>query len=190
MEKIKIAPEAEKEKRERLLSLVDRINAYAIELVREKKYAEHDKYAEEIRSLRKELERKYGEGLFYRSELYHALTDSTMSKEINKMLDLPGGEWEAFIEKKIQDILEKNLKIVWRKLMFADPLGFNDQVKPLEAKIKKNFPDYLNYRLFHILIGSTIDPDWPNDHFDFPGECSVESFIINAQKEMEGKNGH
>jgi hypothetical protein len=87
-----------------------------------------------------------------------------------------------------RDILEKNLKAIWRKLMLADPMGFNEQIKPFEAKIKRKFPNYLDYRLFHILIGSTIDPDWPKDHIDFPGECSVENFMINAQKGTEDES--
>jgi hypothetical protein len=95
--------EIEKGKRERLFELVDKLNEYATDLIREKKYAEHDKYAEEIRSLRKELKQKYGEDLFYRSELYHALTHSTMSEDISKILDLPGGEWKMFIEKKAKE---------------------------------------------------------------------------------------
>jgi hypothetical protein len=103
MKKIETVLEIKKTERERLLGLVDKINKYAIELAREKKYSEYDKYAGEIRGLREELKQKYGEDLFYQSELYHALTHSTMSKEINKVLDLPGREWETFIENKAKE---------------------------------------------------------------------------------------
>jgi hypothetical protein len=91
------------EKRKRLFDLVDKINSHLRSLVKEKKYREHDKYIQEIRNVIDKLKNRYGEDTFFQSELYHALAYSTMSLGTEKILDLPGGEWEEFIKKKAED---------------------------------------------------------------------------------------
>ncbi len=44
-------------------------------------------------------------------------------------------------------------------------------------QLKVKYPDYLDYDLFHFLVGSTPVPDKMPTKFDFPGEDSIEFFL-------------
>lgn len=41
--------------------------------------------------------------------------------------------------------------------------------------LKEKYSDFLDYELFHFLVGSTMQGE--PKHFDFPGEDSVEAFL-------------
>ncbi|GEM_PF-1747963 len=44
-------------------------------------------------------------------------------------------------------------------------------------ELKKKYPDYLNYRIYHFLIGSTPSNARKLIEEDFPGEDSVVNFM-------------
>lgn len=44
-------------------------------------------------------------------------------------------------------------------------------------KLQNKHPDYQNYRLYHLFIGSTPPEDCPK--FDFEGEDSIEKFLTS-----------
>ncbi len=44
-------------------------------------------------------------------------------------------------------------------------------------KIREKYPDYSEYRLWHVVISSTINENTKITHFDFPGDDSAEKFI-------------
>lgn len=50
--------------------------------------------------------------------------------------------------------------------------------------LKKEYPDYEEYRLYHLLIGST--PWQECSKFDFPGEDSIEK-LINSLEAEDGR---
>ena len=90
------------------------------------------------------------------------------------------------IENSLQE-KEMELRKIWKEIMSKKPMGFYEKIKPLENEIKKDFPNFIDYRLFYVLVGSNVEPDWECPHFDFPGKYSVESFIREAALELLGK---
>lgn len=49
------------------------------------------------------------------------------------------------------------------------------KVEEFSNNIKEHHPNYKEYQLWHLLIGST--PDHERPYFDFEGEDSIEKFI-------------
>ncbi len=58
----------------------------------------------------------------------------------------------------------------------ADEFGFHRLINDYTEELMKHFPNYTEYKLFHLLVGSTID-DEKSPFFDFPGEHSIERFL-------------
>lgn len=56
----------------------------------------------------------------------------------------------------------------------------HDEIVDYALMLKKKYPDYFRYKLYHALAGST--PDETSDLFDFPGDESIEHFVREKLK--------
>ena len=74
-----------------------------------------------------------------------------------------------------KEINIKELKDKWNEAYKKDALGTHEKIIEFAEKIKNKYPDYQDYMLYHLLIGSIPKSKLPK--FDFPGEDSVEKFI-------------
>ena len=65
----------------------------------------------------------------------------------------------------------------WRALIHQyrerDVLAANQEIFQFVKGLQVRHPDYSQYQLYHILIGSTLE----GDKFDFAGEDSIAKFI-------------
>jgi hypothetical protein len=52
-----------------------------------------------------------------------------------------------------------------------------EKVVTFTDKLKKKYPDFVSYRLYHMLVLSTPKLGVAFTHFDFPGEDSIQNFI-------------
>ena len=52
-----------------------------------------------------------------------------------------------------------------------------DTEETVTTGLKKKYPNYTEYEMYHVLSGST--PPIPSQFFDFPGDDSLEKFIRN-----------
>lgn len=71
-----------------------------------------------------------------------------------------------------------------RRLQFIamrrmDIRDYSKGIENFTAHLREKYPDYNIRRAYHVLIGSTMDPDADIIEEDFPGEDSVESFLQN-----------
>lgn len=75
------------------------------------------------------------------------------------------------------EVIIAELKEIIDRLMLSDYKTYEDRVFDKVATLKKNYGDkeVYKYRLFHVLFGSS-NPSGI-EHFDFPGEDSIETFI-------------
>lgn len=56
-----------------------------------------------------------------------------------------------------------------------DIFGTQDKIVDKANFLKDKYPDYNDYRLYHLMIGSTPEKVLP--FFDFPGEDSIMNFL-------------
>lgn len=80
---------------------------------------------------------------------------------------------------KNEEALVQELKdILIQRSEAKDALEYHDKTlsftKQLEEELSKE--ELLGIRLYHVLIGSTPDPDRPTDSFDLP-DGRIEKFI-------------
>jgi hypothetical protein len=75
----------------------------------------------------------------------------------------------------------QKLKEVWRELFEREPIVFYRKVREFEQNLKRKFPDYLDYEMYHVLNGTSAHPSFPLKKQDFPGEFSVREFLLNAK---------
>ena len=88
-------------------------------------------------------------------------------------------EWRLFEKEEIL----RSLKEKWSALSkIEDILSFHDKVISKARELESIYPDYSDYELYHLLIGSTIDD---RSKFDFPGEDSVQKFIDAEFEKLE-----
>lgn len=62
----------------------------------------------------------------------------------------------------------------------------HDEILKYSHDIQKKYPDFADYELYHLLIGST--PSKPCSKFDFPDDDSVESFLNVLPEKLAEKN--
>lgn len=62
-----------------------------------------------------------------------------------------------------------------KRSVFYDDLEKYAKLCEFADQLKKKYPDYQDYQLYHFLICSTFDHE--PSKVDFPGEDSVEKFI-------------
>ena len=72
-------------------------------------------------------------------------------------------------------------EIVDRLYGIEDYSGLNMIVRKSED-IRSKYPDYQDYRLYHLAAGSTPKSECPK--FDFPGEDSIELFLEEAESKL------
>lgn len=87
-------------------------------------------------------------------------------------------------EEKITKFKEK-LKEIRSKY---DIFEFSDAIVDFINVLREKYTDLEGYTLFHILIGSSINPEKKVEGFDFPSEDSIEKFINDfLEKKREAK---
>ena len=79
---------------------------------------------------------------------------------------------------------EKNLnRLEELKILYTK--HFNEENEILFQKqvnhLRQNYPDHQSYLLYHLIAGSTPDPDKKPSKFDFP-EGEVEAFLEGIDK--------
>ena len=90
---------------------------------------------------------------------------------------------ESKIERKNEESV-LGLDNLWRRLLEQNPIKFYGMVRSFEEKLKHQFPDFIDYRAYHILNGTSAMPSFQLKENDFPEEFSVRKFLRNAQKEL------
>ncbi|MBI2465639.1 MAG: hypothetical protein HYV66_00165 [Candidatus Sungbacteria bacterium] len=68
-----------------------------------------------------------------------------------------------------------------------DLISFHDRVVNKARELESIYPDYGDYELYHLLIGSTTRD---RSKFDFPGEDSVQKFIDSEFEKLEDRPLH
>ena len=63
---------------------------------------------------------------------------------------------------------------------------YNDIIKSFADELIKKYSreELINYRAYHILIGSTPNPEKKPEFFDLPGEDSIEKYLDEKIKEL------
>lgn len=77
-----------------------------------------------------------------------------------------------------------SLAPLWKRLIEQNPIKFYGMIRNFEEKLKHQFPDFIDYRAYHILNGTSAMPSFRLREDDFPGEFSVKDFLRKAQKEL------
>lgn len=77
-----------------------------------------------------------------------------------------------------------DLSEIWQRLFEQEPLAFYEKVRAFEQSLKHEFPDYIDYEMYHVLNGTSVSPSFPLKKQDFPGEFSVREFLRKAEKEF------
>ena len=81
---------------------------------------------------------------------------------------------ENLSQKENEEVL-RSLKEKWSALSkIEDILSFHDRVFGKAKELRDKYPDYEDYKLYHLLIGSTV---YDRSKFDFPGEDSIIKFL-------------
>lgn len=76
-----------------------------------------------------------------------------------------------------REVLAKELKEKLNLAYKTDAMVTHQRMLDFTNIIRGKYSDYSKYRLWHLLIGSTIGDASKITHFDFPGDLSVEKFI-------------
>lgn len=100
------------------------------------------------------------------------------TKESPDQLDWQEGEK---LERERQ--LMEELKQKRNDLYQINGLDFYEQISIFVKKLQE-FPDYERYKLYHLLLSSSIKENKSNE-FDFPGEFSIEGFLKISDEERE-----
>ncbi|OGF25510.1 hypothetical protein A2331_01430 [Candidatus Falkowbacteria bacterium RIFOXYB2_FULL_34_18] len=81
-----------------------------------------------------------------------------------------------FFENEESKELRKELRCVLKDLVgetkFED---FQNQIIKISNHYKTDYPDFNDYQMYHILVGSTSCDGYPK--YDFPGDDSIEKII-------------
>lgn len=65
-----------------------------------------------------------------------------------------------------------------------DVLSFHERLVDKAEELQAKYPDYDDYELYHLLIGSTVRD---RAKFDFPGSDSVEKFIDSEFEKQQSE---
>ena len=91
-----------------------------------------------------------------------------------------GSERELNLERDA-DRLEE----IRNELYKRNGFGFHEAMVDKAEELQSKYPDYRDYRLYHLLISSTVGEC---SKYDFPGEDSVELFLETQQQTLSPKN--
>jgi hypothetical protein len=81
-----------------------------------------------------------------------------------------------------QKLLMKNLKIQRHDLYFLELNSFSGALVDFINHLRKKYPDYQKYRLYHLIASSTLFEECP--YFDFPDDDSIEKFLHDKYQEL------
>lgn len=71
------------------------------------------------------------------------------------------------------------------RIKSGDQKPYNSMIEHA-LKLKKTHPDHENYRLYHLIIGSTPRGECPE--FDFTGNDAILPFIEKLERDMQVKD--
>ncbi|KKR88566.1 MAG: hypothetical protein UU85_C0004G0153 [Candidatus Wolfebacteria bacterium GW2011_GWA2_42_10] len=91
--------------------------------------------------------------------------------------EFEGNTEDSDIETAVAGLRDKMLAIIRE-----NPVGASERINEFGRYLQSEYPDCLDYRAYHLLIGST--PQKKCSKFDFFGEDSVENFLNS----LAGKN--
>ena len=91
-------------------------------------------------------------------------------------------EREDRIVRELRKIIDDLYEVVDYDVM----LEISNRLKRRSQWLEENFPDFRQYRTWHILGGSSDITDKPMK-FDFEDKFSLEVYIRNLDKEYRGK---
>lgn len=91
-------------------------------------------------------------------------------------INLENIEAKEFQEKKVDILRTKIFNFLHSK---KDLDEFLQRQIEFVDNLKKKYPDYEKYRLYHLFVGSTPWEDCPK--FDFLGEDSIENLINSLE---------
>ncbi len=77
------------------------------------------------------------------------------------------------------------LEEIRSELYERNNFGFHEAMVDKAEELQSKYPDYRDYRLYHLLISSTVG-ECPK--YDFPGEDSVALFLETQQQTLPPKN--
>jgi hypothetical protein len=80
------------------------------------------------------------------------------------------------IKKSPEDPMKQKIKSKILEAYKRDLNGTSERILAYNDMIKQKYPDYRNYQLYHVLIGSTPIEE-KTKLIDFPSPDSVEEFI-------------
>ena len=69
------------------------------------------------------------------------------------------------------------------RLYQQDPAIF-DHLADFEDRLKASCPDYLKYRFYHVLIGSSLTGELTPIEGDLPGDCSIDLFMRDLEQQL------
>ena len=80
------------------------------------------------------------------------------------------------IEGKEKEILVTELKKLRTESYTKDSSGFHSKIIKKVDELRTKYPDYKNYEMYHVLIGSSIPRGVIMKNFDFPDK-EIERFL-------------
>lgn len=86
---------------------------------------------------------------------------------------------------KIEEIKKKRA-ILYKSFSREELNKFQEElVKYIKENIRIKYPNYANYVVYHILVGSTVLDDVELIEEDFPGDDSVEKFLEKCSEKSK-----
>ena len=105
-----------------------------------------------------------------------------MKEILNNNVSIEDNETHKNLDelKKFHDLKGEVLS----KFLKLDPsfATYRDRIAVFVDKLKKRYPDYEQYELFHHFASKTFEKNYPK--FDFPGEDSVFKFFEKLNEEL------
>ncbi|MBI4118825.1 MAG: hypothetical protein HY452_01010 [Parcubacteria group bacterium] len=91
---------------------------------------------------------------------------------------------ENLSQEEKEEIL-RSVREKWIALSkIEDLLSLHDRVLDKAKELRDKYPDYEDYELYHLFIGSTTRD---RSKFDFPGEDSVRKFVDAEFEKLENR---
>lgn len=81
-----------------------------------------------------------------------------------------GTAYPADWQERLASLREKLIRLYQH-----DQFAIHDHIIEFHDRLKKRYPDFPDYKLYHLVSMSTTKKE--PSYFDFPGEDSIEAFI-------------
>lgn len=96
-------------------------------------------------------------------------------------METPPSSTESW-DKKVNELINQVMDRV-------DIMDFHEKMIVLAQRIRERYPDYMKYRYYHKLIGSTpVEEVFEYIDKDFEGDCSVIAFFEGLLDKEKNKN--